>query len=105
LFLASPNEFMHMPIENLLLEELPDCQTGASVNVVDSDSETYFEDGSTNNLSFWPPTPSAFDTNSPYVAAGVAVVLLTAITLVLVIRYVFLRPVYMNTDFCVTSCR
>jgi hypothetical protein len=49
----SPNEFMHMPIENLLLEELPDCQNGFGGRMGDSESETFFDDGNTNNLSFW----------------------------------------------------
>jgi hypothetical protein len=41
---------MHMPIENLLLEELPDCQTGLGNSV---ESETIFDNGNTNNLAFW----------------------------------------------------
>jgi hypothetical protein len=49
----SPNEFMHMPIENLLLEELPDCQNGFGGRMGDSESDTFFDDGNTNNLSFW----------------------------------------------------
>ena len=83
LAIFSPNEFLHMPIENLLLEELPDCQTGLGNSL---ESDTVFDNGNTNNLAFWPPTPSAFDTNSPYVAIGVAAVLVTIAIIIVVVR-------------------
>ena len=79
----SPNEFMHMPIENLLLEDLPDCQTGVGNPL---ESETIFDNGNTNNLAFYPPTPSAFDTNSPYVAIGVGSILVSAAIIIMVVR-------------------
>jgi hypothetical protein len=68
------------------LEELPDCQMGGGGGWM-GDPDTFSDDGNTNNLSFWPPTPSSFDTNSPYVAMGVAGVLITAIVALLIIRY------------------
>jgi hypothetical protein len=76
---------MHMPIENLLLEELPDCQMGGGGGWM-GDSDTFSDNSNTNNLSIWPPTPSSFDTNSPYVAVGVAGVLITAILVIVIIR-------------------
>ena len=79
---------MHMPIENLLLDELPDCQMGNGL-MADSETETFFDDGNSNNLSFWPPTPSSFDTNSPYVALGVAGVLITAILIIVIVRWAY----------------
>ena len=74
---------MHMPIENLLLEDLPDCQTGVGNPL---ESETIFDNGNTNNLAFYPPTPSAFDTNSPYVAIGVGSILVSAAIIIMVVR-------------------
>ena len=72
-----------MPIENLLLEALPDCQTGVGNPL---ESETIFDNGNTNNLAFYPPTPSAFDTNSPYVAIGVGSILVSAAIIIMVVR-------------------
>ena len=72
-----------MPIENLLLEDLPDCQTGVGNPL---ESETIFDNGNTNNLAFYPPTPSAFDTNSPYVAIGVGSILVSAAIIIMVVR-------------------
>ena len=72
-----------MPIENLLLEDLPDCQTGVGNPL---ESETIFDNGNTNNLAFYPPTPSAFDTNSPYVAIGVGSILVSAGIIIMVVR-------------------
>ncbi len=73
-----------MPIENLVIDELPDCQSGyrpATYN-----DATIFDSGSANDLSIWPPTPSRFNTNSPYVALGVAGVIILVVVIILVAK-------------------
>jgi hypothetical protein len=40
------------------------------------------------SIFYRPPTPSSFDTNSPYVAMGVAAILITAILIIVIVRSV-----------------
>jgi len=74
-----------MPIENLVVEELPDCQSGYRPTIYHDD--TVFDSGSANDLSIWPPSPpSRFNTNSPYVALGVTGVIIVIIIALLVAK-------------------